>query len=72
MNRDLLIAIAYFSTPAMLLYCVRKRRDTPFTQVFLLFNDDHQTPLAASMAHVFCPWVAWITQSVLPYRSYQS
>ncbi len=35
---DALIAIAYFSIPAMLIYFVSKRKDVPFSQVFLLFG----------------------------------
>ncbi|HEY9621974.1 MAG TPA: ATP-binding protein [Crinalium sp.] len=33
-----LIAIAYFSIPAMLIYFVRKRDDIPFSKVFVLFG----------------------------------
>lgn len=35
---DALIAIAYFSIPAMLVYFVQKRGDVPFSRVFLLFG----------------------------------
>lgn len=35
---DALIAIAYFSIPAMLIYFVRKRSDMPFSKVFVLFG----------------------------------
>ncbi|EAW34283.1 GAF domain-containing hybrid sensor histidine kinase/response regulator [Lyngbya sp. PCC 8106] len=35
---DALIAIAYFSIPAMLIYFVRKRSDLPFSSVFVLFG----------------------------------
>lgn len=35
---NLLIAIAYFSIPIMLLYFVRKRQDMPFSRVFVLFG----------------------------------
>ncbi|WP_071190333.1 GAF domain-containing protein [Trichormus sp. NMC-1] len=35
---DALIAIAYFSIPAMLIYFVRKRSDMPFSKVFILFG----------------------------------
>lgn len=35
---DLLIAIAYFSIPIMLIYFVKKRRDMPFSRVFVLFG----------------------------------
>ena len=33
-----LIAIAYFSIPAMLIYFVKKRGDMPFSKVFMLFG----------------------------------
>jgi PAS domain S-box-containing protein len=35
---DALIATAYFSIPAMLIYFVQKRGDVPFSRVFLLFG----------------------------------
>jgi len=35
---DALIAIAYFSIPALLIYFVRKRGDVPFSNVFVLFG----------------------------------
>lgn len=35
---DALIAIAYFSIPAILIYFVRRRRDIPFSGLFLLFG----------------------------------
>ncbi|MEX0269346.1 GAF domain-containing protein [Leptolyngbyaceae cyanobacterium UHCC 1019] len=35
---DVLIAIAYFSIPAMLIYFVSKRSDIPFSRVFALFG----------------------------------
>lgn len=53
---DLLIAIAYFSIPAMLVYFVRKRRDTPFTQVFLLFG---AFITACGIGHLLDIWTLW-------------
>jgi hypothetical protein len=35
---DLLIALAYYSIPIMLIYFVRQRRDVPFDWIFLLFS----------------------------------
>lgn len=35
---DLLIALAYYSIPLMLIYFVRKRQDIPFHGIFLLFG----------------------------------
>lgn len=53
---DALIAIAYFSIPTMLVYFVRKRQDTPFTQVFLLFGG---FILACGVGHVIDIWTLW-------------
>ncbi len=38
LTSDALIAVAYFSIPAMLIYFVRKRGDVPFARVFVLFG----------------------------------
>jgi anti-sigma regulatory factor (Ser/Thr protein kinase) len=35
---DSVIALAYFSIPGLLIYFVRKRRDLPFTSLFLMFG----------------------------------
>ncbi|MEB3224476.1 MAG: response regulator [Synechococcus sp.] len=35
---NLLTAIAYFSIPIMLVYFTKKRQDTPFSRVFILFS----------------------------------
>ncbi len=35
---DALVAVAYFSIPAMLIYFIRKRSDIPFSRAFLLFS----------------------------------
>lgn len=35
---DLLISLAYFSIPLMLIYFVRQKKDIPFTYIFLLFS----------------------------------
>ncbi len=35
---DFFIAIAYFSIPIMLVYFVNKRKDVPFSKVFILFS----------------------------------
>lgn len=53
---DLLIAIAYFSIPTMLVYFVRKRRNTPFTQVFLLFG---AFITACGIGHLLDIWTLW-------------
>lgn len=53
---DLLIAIAYFSIPAMLVYFVRRRRDTPFRRMFLLFG---AFIAACGVGHVLDIWTLW-------------
>lgn len=53
---DVLIAIAYFSIPAMLIYFVRKRNDTPFTEVFLLFG---AFITFCGIGHLLDVWTLW-------------
>lgn len=53
---DLFIAIAYFSIPAMLVYFVLKRQQTPFTTVFLLFGT---FILACGIGHLLDIWTLW-------------
>ncbi|MGB3495679.1 MAG: GAF domain-containing protein [Elainellaceae cyanobacterium] len=53
---DLLIAIAYFSIPIMLVYFVRKRQDTTFTTVFLLFG---AFIASCGLGHLFDIWTLW-------------
>lgn len=53
---DLLIAIAYFSIPAMLVYFVRRRRDTPFRGMFLLFG---AFIAACGLGHLLDIWTLW-------------
>ncbi|MGP1375807.1 MAG: GAF domain-containing protein [Almyronema sp.] len=53
---DLLIAIAYFSIPAMLIYFVHKRQDTPFSKVFLLFG---LFITACGVGHLLDIWTLW-------------
>ncbi|HAX79846.1 MAG TPA: histidine kinase [Cyanobacteria bacterium UBA11372] len=53
---DLLIAIAYFSIPAMLVYFVHKRSDVPFLQVFVLFG---AFILACGTGHLLDIWTLW-------------
>jgi two-component system sensor histidine kinase/response regulator len=53
---DLLIAIAYFSIPIMLVYFVRKRQDTPFTSVFLLFGG---FIASCGIGHLLDIWTLW-------------
>ncbi|MFB2983105.1 GAF domain-containing protein [Microseira sp. BLCC-F43] len=53
---DLLIAIAYFSIPVMLVYFVHKRSDVPFLKVFVLFG---AFILACGTGHLLDIWTLW-------------
>lgn len=53
---DGLIAIAYFSIPAMLIYFVQKRKDAPFPFVFILFGT---FIIACGLTHVLGIWTLW-------------
>ncbi|MBD2021964.1 response regulator [Leptolyngbya sp. FACHB-36] len=53
---DGLIAIAYFSIPAMLIYFVRKRGDIPFSRVFVLFG---AFIVLCGTGHLLDIWTLW-------------
>lgn len=53
---DLLIAIAYFSIPIMLLYFVSKRSDVPFQNIFLLFG---AFIVLCGTGHLLEIWTLW-------------
>lgn len=53
---DALVAIAYFSIPAMLIYFVRKRSDIPFSRVFLLFG---AFIVLCGTGHLLDIWTLW-------------
>ncbi|WP_353932702.1 GAF domain-containing protein [Okeanomitos corallinicola TIOX110] len=53
---DLLIAIAYFSIPAMLIYFVKKREDIPFSNVFILFG---AFIILCGVGHLLDIWTLW-------------
>jgi two-component system, sensor histidine kinase and response regulator len=53
---DALIAIAYFSIPAMLIYFVRKRGDIPFSNVFRLFG---AFIVLCGAGHLLDIWTLW-------------
>lgn len=53
---DALIAIAYFSIPAMLIYFVRKREDIPFPRVFVLFG---AFIVLCGTGHLLDIWTLW-------------
>ncbi|MGC9525942.1 MAG: GAF domain-containing protein [Limnospira sp.] len=51
-----LIAIAYFSIPAMLFYFVRKRNDLPFSEVFVMFG---AFIIFCGVGHSLDIWTLW-------------
>lgn len=53
---DALVAIAYFSIPAMLIYFVRRRSDIPFSKVFLLFS---AFIVLCGAGHLLDIWTLW-------------
>lgn len=53
---DLLIAVAYFSIPVMLLYFVSKRSDVPFQTIFLLFG---AFIVLCGTGHLLEIWTLW-------------
>jgi two-component system, sensor histidine kinase and response regulator len=53
---DALVAVAYFSIPAMLIYFVRKREDIPFSRVFLLFG---AFIVLCGTGHLLDIWTLW-------------
>lgn len=53
---DLLIALAYYSIPALLVYFVYKRRDIPFSWIFLLFG---AFIISCGTTHIMEVWTLW-------------
>ncbi|MEB3230343.1 MAG: PAS domain S-box protein [Leptolyngbyaceae bacterium] len=53
---DMLIALAYYSIPLMLLYFVRQRDDVPFPKIFLLFSG---FIFACGTSHLMAVWTLW-------------
>jgi diguanylate cyclase (GGDEF)-like protein/PAS domain S-box-containing protein len=53
---DLLIGLAYYSIPIMLVYFVQKRRDTPFHWIFLMFG---AFIVACGTSHLMEVWTLW-------------
>lgn len=53
---DALIAVAYFSIPAMLIYFVHKRSDIPFSRVFILFST---FIILCGVGHLLDIWTLW-------------
>jgi len=55
---DFLIAIAYFSIPAMLIYFIFKRRDVPFLGIFALFG---AFIILCGTGHLLEIWTLWLS-----------
>lgn len=53
---DALIAIAYFSIPAMLIYFIRKRKDIPFSHIFVMFG---AFIVLCGTGHMLDIWTLW-------------
>ncbi|MEG4506495.1 GAF domain-containing protein [Microcoleus sp. F6_B4] len=53
---DFLIAIAYYSIPAMLIYFILKRRDIPFLGIFALFST---FIILCGTGHLLDIWTLW-------------
>jgi PAS domain S-box-containing protein len=51
-----LIAIAYFSIPTLLIYFVKKRRDVPFSNIFVLFG---AFIILCGAGHLLDIWTLW-------------
>ena len=55
---DLLIALAYFAIPAVLVYVARRRRDLPFNSLFVWFGI---FIVACGLTHLLDAWNVWHT-----------
>lgn len=53
---DLLIALAYYSIPLLLIYFVRQRQDVPFRGIFLLFG---AFIISCGTVHLISIWTLW-------------
>ncbi|WP_017714745.1 PAS domain S-box protein [Kamptonema formosum] len=53
---DLLIAVSYWAIPILLIYFVRRRRDLPFSWIFLLFG---AFIVSCGTTHLMEVWVLW-------------
>ncbi len=56
-SSDAVIALAYFSIPATLVWLTRHRKDLPFPWVFYLFG---AFILGCGLTHVFGIWTLWV------------
>lgn len=53
---DILITLSYYSIPIMLIYFVKKRKDIPFREVFVLFG---AFILSCGTTHILEVWTLW-------------
>ena len=53
---NVLIALAYFSIPAAIIYFVRKRQDVPFLRIFVLFA---AFIIFCGLGHLLDVWTLW-------------
>ncbi len=53
---DVLIALAYYSIPLMLIYFIRQRKDIPFKGIFILFS---LFILSCGTTHIMAIWTLW-------------
>lgn len=53
---DLLIGLAYYSIPVLLIYFIRKREDVPFRGLFLLFS---AFIISCGTTHLMAIWTLW-------------
>ena len=58
---DLLIALAYFAIPAVLVYVARRRRDLPFNSLFVWFGI---FIVACGLTHLLDAWNVYFRRSV--------
>ncbi len=56
LSSDLLIALAYFSIPLGIIYFVRKRKDLPYPEIFVLFGS---FIIACALTHLMAAWTLW-------------
>ena len=53
---DVLIALAYYSIPLLLIYFIRQREDIPFKGIFILFS---LFILSCGTTHIMAIWTLW-------------
>ena len=55
-SSDILIALAYYSIPLVLVYFVKQRQDLPYPEVFWLFS---AFIVACGTSHLLAVWTIW-------------